>query len=194
MSATTVRALADDLGLHGNTVREHLDALVSVGLAVREPGTTNTRGRPAWLYAAVADRVEHDVRLRDYAGLTAALAAHLERTSADVGQDARAIGQAWGRDLAATSDAAPPSDARRRVVDLLTGLGFAPDVDADGSSAALRRCPLLDVARIHPEVVCNVHLGIVEGALASYAGDVGPVTLLPFAEPGACRLHLSAAR
>jgi hypothetical protein len=35
-----------------------------------------------------------------------------------------------------------------------------------------------------------VHLGIVRGALDRLGGDPEPTALLPFAEPGACRLHL----
>jgi hypothetical protein len=42
-------------------------------------------------------------------------------------------------------------------------------------------------------VVCQVHLGIVRGALEVYRGDPEPTALLPFAEPGACRLHLRTA-
>jgi predicted ArsR family transcriptional regulator len=76
------------------------------------------------------------------------------------------------------------------VVGLLDELGFAPAADAQATTVALRRCPLLDAAREHPQVVCQVHLGIVRGALEHLDGDPGPTDLLPFAEPGACRLHL----
>ena len=193
-SPTPISTLADDLGLHTNTVREHLDALVALGLAMRDRAPASGRGRPAWLYAAVLDRVEPDVRLRDYAGLTGALAAHLQRTSPDPGREAQEIGQTWGRELAADPPDSSTADPSGRVVALLAGLGFAPEADAAGTTAALRRCPLLDVARAHPEVVCNVHLGIVQGALEAYGGDAEPVAMEPFAEPGACRLHLTPAR
>jgi hypothetical protein len=50
---TTVSVLAVELGLHDNTVREHLEALVAAGLALREraaaagpPGGTSPP--PAW--------------------------------------------------------------------------------------------------------------------------------------------------
>jgi len=196
--AATVSSLTEELGLHVNTVREHLEALVDAGLAVRSRARTGGRGRPAWEYTAAKDWVEPDVRLRDYAGLTAALAAHLERTSPDAAADARGIGRTWGAELAAETEPEPGRTggpaARRRTLVLLTGLGFAPEADGRATTAALRRCPLLDVARQHPDVVCNVHLGIVQGALAGYGGDPDPARLLPFAEQGACRLHLAAPR
>jgi predicted ArsR family transcriptional regulator len=192
----TVATLAAELGLHANTVREHAEALVEAGLATRERAPAHGRGRPAWQYAAALDLVEHDPRVRDYAGLAGALAGHLSRTSAAPGDAAQEIGREWGRELAGGAPAGAAGgrgrEARRRTLTLLAGLGFAPDADAAATTAALRRCPLLDVARAHPEVVCNVHLGVVRGALETYGGDPGPAALLPFAEPGACRLHLAA--
>ena len=45
---------------------------------------------------------------------------------------------------------------------------------------------LLEAARSHPDVVCGVHLGIVEGALQEWAMPSQTAELLPFSEPGAC--------
>ena len=75
---------------------------------------------------------------------------------------------------------------------MLEEIGFAPEANRDSSVVRLTRCPLLDTARRYPDVVCAVHVGIVRGALEEYgAGTVG-AELLPFAEPGACLLHLGA--
>jgi hypothetical protein len=71
------------------------------------------------------------------------------------------------------------------------GLGFAPDSDAAARSVALRQCPLLDAARRYPDIVCGVHLGMVQGALEVLGADARPARLEPFAEPGACRLVLA---
>jgi predicted ArsR family transcriptional regulator len=189
----TIGALAAELGVHANTAREHLDALVQQGLATRERAPARGRGRPAWQYVAADDQPEPDPRVRDYAGLAAALASHLARTSPDPSADGLAAGREWGRTLMRGRPAppAPPGTTPRHgVVTLLDELGFAPDSDPVASTVALRRCPLLDTARQHPEVVCQVHLGIVRGALEQQGGDPEPTALLPFAEPGACRLHL----
>ncbi|MGW6006942.1 helix-turn-helix transcriptional regulator [Oerskovia enterophila] len=84
------------------------------------------------------------------------------------------------------------SAARHEVVDLLDRLGFAPQADDDAASVALTRCPLLEAAYRNPEVVCAVHLGLAQGALERLGAPREGTSLLPFAEPGACRLHLRA--
>jgi predicted ArsR family transcriptional regulator len=194
----TAAQLADRLGLHVNTVREHLDALVDHDLAIRARAAASGRGRPAHTYLA-AGKTEHDSRVRDYAGLATALAGHIARTSQDPTADALAAGQAWAAELLATDSPTTPAPAarrtsaaaRRHVVALLAGLGFAPDADATARSVALRQCPLLDAARRYPDIVCGVHLGIVQGTLELLGTDARSAGLEPFAEPGACRLVLA---
>jgi predicted ArsR family transcriptional regulator len=185
---------------HPNTIREHLDALVADGLATRQAAEPSGRGRPAWLYAAVPLDAEVDGSggvAREYAGLAAALASHLARSSEHPQEDAVEAGTEWGRRLAQDSSpsAAPNATAaRREVVRLLDGLGFAPDADARAAVVRLRRCPLLEAAHQHPEVVCGVHLGLVRGALDELGGQPDGTELRPFAEPGACRLDLLPRR
>lgn len=182
----TLAALVTATGLHENTLREHLDALVRRGLVRQTRAEPSGRGRPAWLYQAAGDAPASS----EYAGLAAALAASLARTPEPVGL-ATDAGEEWGRQLAADRGAAPagPEAARSQVVALLDDLGFAPEVAAARpDDVRLTRCPLLEAAHRHPEVVCAVHLGIVRGALTAHGADAEGTTLLPFAEPGACRL------
>ncbi|OBF94750.1 transcriptional regulator [Mycobacterium sp. 852002-51152_SCH6134967] len=179
---------ASGLGLHRNTVREHLDALVDLGLAERGTESAAGRGRPAAVYRAAA--TDPAVAARDYASLATALAGHIARTSAEPERDARAAGVEWGREVA-EEIGRTDGDPRQAVLDALTWLGFAPDDEGAERGVALRRCPLLDAARRYPSVVCQVHLGIVEGLLQSVDAPTGPgLDLIPFAEPGACRLFL----
>lgn len=191
VGAVTIADAASALGMHANTVREHLDGIVRRGLATRERAPAAGRGRPAWHYRAAEDLKEPDPRVRDYAGLASTLASHIARTSSDPASDALAAGWEWGRSLAQDTAGRPltPAGARRRVIEILDELGFDP---AGTTTVALRRCPLLDAARRYPDVVCSVHLGIVRGALEELGGRPEPTALLPFAEPGACRLHLPA--
>lgn len=191
-----IAALAALLRQHPNTVREHLEALVADGYATRLAAEPEGRGRPAWLYAAVELEPEADADggvAREYAGLAAALAAHLTRTSTQPEEDSREAGMAWGRQLAQAvgPDPAPNATAaRRRVVGMLDELGFDPEADARATVVKLRRCPLLDAAHQHPEVVCNVHLGLIRAALEQTGADPDGAALRPFSEPGACRLDL----
>jgi len=190
-SPVRVADAAAGLDLHPNTVREHLDAVTGLGLVERTTATAPGRGRPASLYRASA--ADPAVAVRDYAGLATALAGHLARTSAHPERDARAAGIEWGRELVDEHSQAG-GDPRRSVLEVLTRLGFAPD-DEDTPDArrgiALRRCPLLGAARRYPTVVCQVHLGIVEGMLERLgARRRRGLDLIAFAEPGACRLFL----
>lgn len=194
-SPVRVADAAAALDLHANTVREHLDAVAELGLVERSIARTLGRGRPATLYRASA--ADPAVAMRDYAGLATALAGQLARTSAHPERDARAAGLEWGRELIDECSQAG-SDARQSVLEALARLGFAPDDEemmpgarAGTGGIALRRCPLLNAARRYPTVVCQVHLGIVEGMLERLGAAGAPgLDLIPFAEPGACRLFL----
>lgn len=186
----TVAALARLIHQHPNTVREHLDGLVESGLVERTRSRSTGRGRPAWLYAALEG--EDNPGAREYAGLASALAAQLARTSDDPAGDAVEAGRTWGRELArAHEPARNPTEARREVVAVLDELGFSPDPDPRAMVVKLRRCPLLEAAYRHPDIVCGVHLGIVQGVLEQIGGPPEGTALLPFAEPGACRLELT---
>ena len=186
--------LSEAAGLHVNTVREQLQQLLDADLADREAAPASGRGRPAWLYRATsrADQVT------EYAGLATALAAALHRHSPDPTGDAVAAGTEWGHDLARRTappadagDAPAGSDARRQVTTVLDRMGFDPRPDDAHRTLRLTRCPLLEAAEKHPDVICAVHLGIARGAMAEYGADDSEVDLLPFAEPGACLLHLA---
>ena len=188
--------VARAFGQHVNTVRGHLDALVADGLALRHRQGTSGRGRPAWHYRANPQNPEPDARVREYGALAGALAAHLIRTSPHPKDEARVAGVEWGRRIAQDRDGQPSPAAqatthpRHEVIAILDDLGFAPQESPDCDTVRLRRCPLLDVARQYPEIICQVHQGLISGALTELGGDDAGVDLLPFAEPDACRLVL----
>ncbi len=182
----SLAALARGLGRHENTVREHLEGLGRRGLVRRFRAEPSGRGRPAWLYELTAEPAENA-----YAGLAAVLAGTIARTSDRPREDATAAGEAWGHELVRDRGAvvSGAEEARDLVVEMLGDLGFAPvPEEGDPAEVRLTRCPLLEAAHRHPEVVCGVHLGIVRGALAELGADPSGAGLVPFAEPGACRL------
>ena len=191
-AAATLAALVDETGLHPNTLREHLEALEDAGLVRRRRAAPAGRGRPAWLYEATEPPEQSE-----YAGLAAALAAAIHRTSRRPREDAVDAGREWGRDLARTKGrpgAGGRPAARRQVVAMLADLGFAPSADARSTTALLTRCPLLEAAHRYPDVVCGVHLGIVRGALDEYGADGERTDLHPFSDPGGCRHDLLTRR
>ncbi len=189
----SVTDLSAATGTHPNTVRRALSDLHTAGLVQRSRVPTGGRGRPHYTYSlTTAGRHAQPTgrAFREYRSLTEAFATHLAQRSDDAGADARAIGRTWGASLAEEQNSSARPAAEDRVTDLLAELGFGPVPDDEGT--ALRTCPLLELAKEMPEVICQVHQGLVEGALESYGAPAGDVQLTPFAEVGACRLRLHA--
>lgn len=180
----SVADVARQLGLHVNTAREHLDGLVTAGLALRTRLRPTGRGRPGWGYTLRPGAAAPSVG--EYASLAEVLAEHVAAQGGDVAADMARLGRGWGSRLMEGRD--DVENPREAVIDLLDTLGFDPEERSP--VVRLRQCPMLDVARRHPEVVCQVHLGLVEGAVATAGGDASDVSLEAFAEHGACLLHL----
>ncbi|MFI5313662.1 MAG: hypothetical protein ACHQ06_05855 [Candidatus Dormibacteria bacterium] len=55
----------------------------------------------------------------------------------------------------------------------------------------LHHCPFSDLAESNSSIVCSVHQGILEGALAELGGGTESVRLIPFVAPGLCAVHLA---
>lgn len=190
--STPLRVLAEVTGLHVNTLRGHLEALEQQRLVERTTAPPSGRGRPPSTYRAV-----EPVLGSEYAGLASTLAAAIHHASRRPRAAAIEAGTTWGRDLASEHGRPARADetgARRAVVALLDRLGFAPRTDRSNTTVRLTRCPLLEAARRHPDVVCGVHLGIVRGALEEYGATGVGSELHPFSDPGACRLQLLGDR
>ncbi|MDO8106706.1 helix-turn-helix domain-containing protein [Isoptericola sp. b441] len=174
----TAADLAARLGLHVTTARFHLDQLEEAGLVLRQTARSGGRGRPAVAYrAAELDLVA--VRDRMIEALAGAAA---------TGEPARTAGRRWGEELTV-----PDGEAREVLTTATAALGFDPEEAPAG--LRLRACPFRDAARHHPEVVCQVHLGLLQGlATRAPGGDRLEIGLVPFAEPGACLLTVAATR
>lgn len=164
------------IGGHPNAARAHLDALVEVGLARTQAIPRTGPGRPAlgWTLTESGRRaVAGDPSAATYAEVLSVVVSHLAEVPGSEGI-ARAIGRSWGLERV-------EEPSRPAMIELLRDLGFGPEID--GESIRLRTCPILDVAREHPRVVCAIHAGLVAGA----SGD-DRLRLVPFAQPGACRI------
>ena len=125
-------------------------------------------------------------------------------------QEAAEAGRAWGRFLVEPVPPYRKLTARQsveRLTALLDDLGFDPEPEPEPPAAAagaqdaqepgpgrirLRHCPFLELAEEYSGVVCPVHLGLMQGALAELRAPVSATRLEPFAEPGACVAHLAA--
>lgn len=172
--------LSPVLGGHPNSVRLHLEALVSDGLAERVAGEIRGRGRPAKLYHATLygqQLAGQDAEQDDIHALIDAVADRLA-DAPNAAQAARELGRAWGRRMIERSG------ATRDMVATLAAQGFTPS--RDGDVVLLRTCPFLGEARRRPDVICSLHHGLIDSTSDSQTD------LTPFAAPGACVVTLIA--
>jgi predicted ArsR family transcriptional regulator len=192
-------ALAQRLGLHVNTVRTHLNLLDDAGLVVANAEDRDRPGRPKLLYRAAAGDgpLAPGPAEGGYRFLAQILASYLDATSNDSSAAAERAGHAWGSfivDKPAPFSEPDAEGAIAHLVDLLDRFGFAPELDRSeplDPAIVLRRCPFLEVAREHRDVVCAVHLGLMRGALEELGVDVRARDLIPWATDETCIAHLT---
>ncbi|WP_405939960.1 helix-turn-helix domain-containing protein [Streptomyces sp. NBC_00726] len=189
-----VREIAEETGLHSNTVRFHLDTLVGEGLAERGNEALGRPGRPRAVYSATATRTPAD--RRSYQLLAHMLTGLAAETLEHPAQAAAATGEAWGRYLA---DAPPPAqrltaeESISRLSRVLDDAGFDPGpTECDSAPVIpLRHCPFLELAEEHRDIVCSLHLGLIRGALQEVRAPLRVDRLEPFVGPSLCMAHLA---
>jgi predicted ArsR family transcriptional regulator len=184
-AAQPVVAVAAAVGLHENTARFHLDALIEFGLVCREVEPRNQPGRPRVLY-----RAEPVAGEQQYQQLAAAMVRHFAGPLEDRGARAEAAGEAWGAELRATL---PPAqvEALPRLLGCLARLGFRPEVVPGlPPSISVRPCPYPELAAEFPETVCRLHLGLMRGLLDD-SGSWMVEALEPYATAEACIVRLA---
>ena len=184
-----VRELGETLGLHPNTIREHLDQLIDAGLVSSTTERPAGRGRPRLSYVVRQDADEPDPGA--YRALAGVLAEQLAGAP-DARAAAVSAGERWGRSL--VEDPTAPIDepeAIGRLVGLLDDVGFEPDRSVEpGEPIRLHHCPFGSLAVERSEVVCGVHLGLMRGVLGRLGASLSAVTLEPFVAPDLCLAHL----
>ncbi|OIN82187.1 helix-turn-helix domain-containing protein [Mycobacterium malmoense] len=191
----SIVAIADELGVHPNTVRFHLDSLVGDGQVEQVEAGRKGPGRPALMFQAIRQMDRSGTRhYRVLAEiLTLALAAERNPRA-----KAMAAGREWGRKLDASLESPPggatsADDAIDHLVGMLDELGFAPERrTSDGEQqVGLRHCPFLELAETRGSVVCPIHLGLMQGALETWAAPVSVDRLDAFVEPDLCLAHIA---
>ena len=186
--------LADAVGLHTNTVRSHLRVLSEARLVSARAEERHRPGRPRLVYAATPVQASLE-QPAGYRLLAEILASYLAGSGKDSADRAEQAGRAWGRYLV---DRRPPfvsSSAEEdiaAVVRLLEEFGFDPRLESaeQGHTVLMQHCPFGEVADSYQKIVCSVHLGLIQGALAELGDHVEADELKPFVRPGVCEAHL----
>jgi predicted ArsR family transcriptional regulator len=189
----SIAQIAEQLEVHPNTVRFHLDTLVDDGQVEPAEPDHRGRGRPALMFQAVQGMDRGGTRR--YRLLAEILTIGLA-TDEDPSTKALAAGRAWGQRLKPLEDSAKPIAAEEsvdRLVELCDELGFAPERrESEGEmQLALRHCPFLELAESCTDVVCPIHLGLMQGALEAWDAPVAVERMDAFVEPGLCVAHLN---
>lgn len=191
-----VTETAERIGVHPNTVRFHLDALVTEGLVERRLEEPSGPGRPRTVYVPRPGMDRGGPR--GYRLLAQILLSQLASRGPEARSAATEAGRAWGQYLV---DPLPPfreptaEEATGRLVALLDDLGFDPVPESSGAGEPperirLRHCPFLELAEEYGSLVCPVHLGLMQGALDGLRAPLTATGLEPFAEPDSCLAHM----
>ena len=188
--------IAGQAGIHPNTARFHLGALMADGVIERAVEEPSGPGRPRVVYRARPGMARGGERR--YRVLAEILVGCVGGTAP--GRAAADAGRAWGEHMigrAAPFQQVTRAEAVTRVLGLLDELAFAPETvtseDDPPDRVRLRHCPFLELAEHHRDIVCPLHLGLIQGAFAALASPVTATELTPFAEAGACIVHLAPA-
>lgn len=187
-----VGEIADELGVHSNTVRFHLDALVADGRVEQARRSRRRPGRPPLMFQAI--RQMDPGGMRHYRMLAEILVNRLA-AEPDPGVKAMAAGREWGRRLESPRtgvNGIGADDAIEQLVNLLDELGFAPERQESGGQVrvGLRHCPFLELAEARTSVICPIHLGIMQGALEHWGAPVTVEGLDAFVEPDMCQARV----
>ena len=154
--------LSSRIAIHHTALRRHLDKLVAAGLLSTQPAPAGGRGRPRRLYRAETIGPPAWALPDPYRRLSSLLAEAVR-----TGRSARETGHSIGTRL--PNHNGDPVDA---IATEAMRLGFNPTVSGSGQDLriTLETCPFVDVAAEDPATICQLHLGLAEGAAKALGG------------------------
>ena len=172
--ARTVDEVAARAGVHRTVAFGHLERLVDLGV-LRKHKRRGRLGKPAALYAPLGTSLSMHYPPRQFTMLAGLLAAGLRTFDGRGVAAAREAGRRFGEEVgdrhaAGVTEALAP----------LAILGAEYSVDGDRVDAS--NCVFLEACAKSHDVVCELHAGILEGALHAAAIDVSVEPAAPAAK------------
>lgn len=179
----SIKQLAKHFKLHINAVRQHLAKLEEAGLVYSETDKPVTSGRPQRVYKIKGPIHEMDILPRDYKLLCEMLLEFLASSKISI-EEIKDFGHQWGKRHAQTpveKGALPRSseEISRLLISQFSGLGFEPEIISLSDqriNIRLQNCIFREMVDSHPEWVCPLVHGVLEGILVPFMGH--PRTLL----------------
>ncbi len=156
--------LAEELDMHPNGVRNHLEVMREAGLVERHR-SRRRRGRPRdeWTISAAARPGGRSPTA--YADLARWLA-----RACPPGDELEAVGREIGREAGRKAAGESWANAAEAVSSTLATLGFQPrviDHGEGGFGCELGNCPYREAVRENQPAVCGLHRGMTAGLLES---------------------------
>ena len=171
----TIGELCEATGLHANTVREHLQRLIEGGYVIQTTEHRTTRGRPRTLYSAATGTPDASSPIaREKVAEAARRGDVMRRILAEPDS-------ALGREATYQLDA---------LVEHLEESGFEPIVDEDRMTVDLTPCPHAASAPEHRPMLCQVHLGLMQGVLTQAGGPIAAECVQAARRPEECTVQL----
>jgi predicted ArsR family transcriptional regulator len=179
-SADVARAI----GVHRTVAHAHLERLVALGYLASSQ-RRGTAGKPAKLYRLTDRQIELSYPIRRFARLAALLAQALRESPDGIGA-AREAGRGFGASMLTEPAHSPESVFRQ-----LAPLG-AEYVRSNGDVVA-RNCIFRQACEQAQDVVCELHAGILEGALRKAGLDLRTEAYRNYEEKGCAYRLLTGA-
>lgn len=193
----TAAELAERLDVHVTTIRFHLDRLEEAGIVEGRVVRSGGRGRPHRRFVARSRLPEAPFEV------LASVLTSVIATAQEHRLTPQQAGVRWALERAEQLGLRPQSPDDRcgevsaQVADLLGEWGYTPQTDIDRGSLSLtvtlRECPFLALAQAHPDVVCGIHRGLLQGTLQAVGETGSHVTLEPLVTPDTCIARLRLA-
>ena len=181
----TAAQVAAKFNIHANVARHHLDRLAEEGyleVTRRRPEGKNGpgAGRPAKCYTATDKEIELQFPARRYDLLADLLIRVVQRLEPEQASAIAAeVGREYGMELAGTielPDAAGFEAVLATVQQAMVEMGFAVDAKTGDRQLLTSHCPFGRTAFDHPEVVCSLDRGIVNGLMEALHYSTETVT------------------
>jgi predicted ArsR family transcriptional regulator len=181
----TVDDAAKAAGVHRTVAHAHLERLVALGYLVVGQRRGKS-GKPANLYRLAGQHIEFSYPVRRFARLAGLLAEGLQTRGQEGIQAARDAGRRYGASLVDK-----PADSPESVLRQLAPLG-ADYFIADDHQVLARNCIFRQACAAAPDVVCELHAGLIEGAFQQAGLAVRTQAFKNYAELGCAYRILTA--
>ncbi|MFC4137545.1 MULTISPECIES: metalloregulator ArsR/SmtB family transcription factor [unclassified Microbacterium] len=171
----TIAEICEETGLHANTVREHLQRLAEGGYIIQKTEHRTTRGRPRTLYSAATGAP----------GASSPVAREKVNEAARRGDLMRRVLHTDASELG--REATYQLDA---LVEHLEESGFDPIIDERELTVELTPCPHAAASPENRPLLCQVHLGLMQGVLTQAGGPIAAECVRAVANPSECTVQL----